>query len=531
VRLGLACLAVAAILIGAIWAFLGRPVAMPAGGLSAGEKLYCISYAPFRGLQTPFDPNTQIPPAQIEQDLTQLAKLSDCVRIYSVDQGLENVVPIAAKLGLKVLQGFWISQNAAKTAVQMEAAIDIANRYSDTVRAIVVGNEVLLRGDMSAPDLAAMIRAVKSRVNVPVTYADVWEFWLRAGDVASAVDFVTIHILPYWEDFPIATSQAASHVDLIWRKMAAAFPGKEVIIGEVGWPSAGRMREGAQPSPSNQARVIQDVLALAKRDKVHVNVIEAYDAPWKRALEGTVGGHWGFFRDADRAQKFEWGEPVSDHPHWKWQAAGGIAFAFVVFGAAWFARRSSHVPLPLWLGVTANAVSGGLVGWTIENIPLESLYISGWARSLAFAAVAVAAPIALSVALMRGTPLPRFSRLLGPVDQRTADPLARFIGALMILTMLLSLVVALGLVFDPRYRDFPFAPLTGAIVPFLVHTVLMRRRAGRRGAAEVGGAVILALSVPYILLNETLANWQSVWVCLALAALAVSLIAVRDAQS
>ena len=530
-RLGLACLAVAATLIAAVWAWLGSPVPMPQG-LSPGEKLYCISYAPFRGLQTPFDPETRIPAAQIEQDLAQLAKLSECVRIYSVDQGLEQVVPIAARLGLKVMQGFWISNNPIKTAAQMEVAIDLANRYPDTIRALVVGNEVLLRGDMSATDLAAMIRAVKARVKVPVTYADVWEFWLRSGDVAAAVDFITIHILPYWEDVPVAARLAGSHVDLIRRQMATAFAGKEVIIGEVGWPSAGRMREGALPSPANQARVVQDVLALAKRDKVHVNVIEAFDQPWKRALEGTVGGHWGFFNDADRAQKFEWGEAVSDHPHWKVQAASGIAFAIIVFGVAWAGRRSDKVPLSLWLAITGNAVAGGLlIGWTIANVPLESLYVSGWLRSLAFAAVAVAAPLAVSVAIMRGTPLPPFSRLLGPAVQRESDPLARLIGGIMIATMLLALVVALGLVFDPRYRDFPFAPLTAAAVPLLLHTLFMPRPTGPRGAAELGGALILALSVPYILLNETVANWQAVWICAALAAIAFSLTQVRDAQS
>ena len=531
VRLGLACLAVAATLIAAVWAWLGSPVPMQQG-LTQGEKLYCISYAPFRGLQTPFDPNTRIPAAQIEEDLTQLAKMSECVRIYSADQGLEQVAPIAQKLGLKVLQGFWISNNAVKTAIQMEAAIDIANRYPDTIRALVVGNEVLLRGDLSAPDLAAMIRAVKARVKVPVTYADVWEFWLRSRDVAAAVDFITIHILPYWEDFPIATGDAGAHVDLIRRQMAEAFAGKEVIIGEVGWPSAGRMREGALPSPANQARVIQDVLELAKRDKVHVNVIEAFDQPWKRALEGTVGGHWGFFRDADRAQKFEWGLAVSDHPHWPWQAAGGIAFAIVIFGAAWTWRRSDDVPLPLWLAVMGNAVAGGLlIGWTIANVPLESLYVSGWLRSLVFAGVAVVAPIAFSMAMMRGTPLPRFSRLLGPTGERERERLAVAIGGIAIAAMLLSLIVALGLVFDPRYRDFPFAPLVATAVPLLLHTLVMPRPSGARGAAELGGAVLLALSVPYILINETVANWQSLWVCAALAAIAVSLTQVRDARS
>ena len=86
--------------------------------------------------------------------------------------------------------------------------------------------------------------------------------------------------------------------------MVNAFPGKEVLIGEVGWPSAGRMREGALPSPVKQARVILDDLALSKRENFNVNIIEAFDQPWKRALEGTVGGHWGLFEAATRAPKF-----------------------------------------------------------------------------------------------------------------------------------------------------------------------------------------------------------------------------------
>ncbi len=89
---------------------------------------------------------------------------------------------------------------------------------------------------------------------MPVTYADVWEFWLRNRELAAAVDFITIHILPYWEDFPIPARDAARHVDAIRKQVVAAFPGKEILLGEFGWPSAGRMREGALPSPANQAR-------------------------------------------------------------------------------------------------------------------------------------------------------------------------------------------------------------------------------------------------------------------------------------
>ena len=118
------------------------------------------------------------------------------------------------------------SNDAAKNRQQIAAAIAFAKAYPDVISAIVVGNEVLLRGEMSAADLAALIREVKANVPEPVTYADVWEFWLRYPEVQNAVDFVTVHILPYWEDFPIPARSAAAHVAAIRQKVAAAFPAR-----------------------------------------------------------------------------------------------------------------------------------------------------------------------------------------------------------------------------------------------------------------------------------------------------------------
>jgi glucan 1,3-beta-glucosidase len=530
-RHALTCLAFAAAAIAGVWVWLGSPAPMPYPQLGHAQKLYCVSYTPFRGLQTPLEPGTMIPAAQIDDDLARLAEITDCVRTYSVDFGLDQIAGIASKYGLKVMQGLWLSSHPARNNYQIETAIALANKYPGTIRSVVVGNETLLRGDMTATDLAATIRAVRARVRVPVTYADVWEFWLRNSDIANAVDFVTIHILPYWEDFPISASQAATHVDTIRRQVVNAFPGKEVLIGEVGWPSAGRMREAALPSPINQAKVIQDVLALSKRENFHVNVIEAFDQPWKRALEGTVGGHWGLLDGNSRAPKFDWAQPVSNHPLWIWQGVGGIMFALAVFGAAFYVRDQS-TGIMQWLGVGTNAfVGGALIGWTIENIPLESFGIAGWARSLMLAAVASSAPIVLSMTIMRRTFVPSFAQLLGPRERRVSEPLGRISGVILLVVMLLALVVALSLVFDQRYRDFPFAPLTGAVLPFVVHGFFVGRVKGLRSVADTSAACVLALSVVYIVFNEGFANWQSLWVCAVLTALAFTLAQVRDAQS
>jgi exo-beta-1,3-glucanase (GH17 family) len=530
-RLGLSLLAASVLVVAAFWFWLGQPVAMPHAPLAPGEKLYCLSYAPFRGAQSPFDPAMHIPPEQIDEDMARLAKITDCVRTYSVELGQDQVPAIAKRHGLKVMQGIWLGTNPDKNRAEVATAVRLANDYPDIIRALIVGNEVLLRGDLSADDLAATIRSVKAQVKVPVTYADVWEYWLRNAQVAGAVDFVTIHILPYWEDFPIAAANAAAHVDLIRNRVAQAMGGKEVVIGEVGWPSQGRMREGALPSPANQARVIQDVLALAKRENYRVNVIEAFDQPWKRALEGTVGGYWGLLDAATRDYKFAWGQAVSDHPRWKLQAAGGFGFVVLIFATAFLARRADAPPLT-WLAVAANAIAGGAtIGWSIADMPMQSFDAGGWLRNIALGAVALLTPPVLTAAMVRGAAMPPFWRIIGPGAERARDPLALTAGLLSIAAMLLAVQSALGLVFDPRYRDFPFAPLTATIVPLLTHHLIVKRGDGGQQTSEFAAATLLALSVPYIVINETIANWQSLWLCACFAALAFILARARGEQS
>ena len=524
-----ALFAIAAAAIVAVWGWLGSMVQMPPSPLASGGKLYCISYAPFRGDQNPFGPDVPIDPRQIDEDLAQLKHITDCVRTYSIDHGLDQIPEIAKRHGMKVLQGLWLSNWPDRSRYQVETAIGLAKRFPDVIVAVIVGNEVLLRGEMSGPELVRIIREVKAQVSMPVTYADVWEFWLRHREVAAAVDFISIHILPYWEDFPIPARDAPGHVDAIRRQMVAAFPDKDILVGEFGWPSAGRMREGALPSPVNQARVMHEVLAHARRENYQVNLIEAYDQPWKRQLEGTVGGHWGIYDAYRRQPKFVWGGAVSNHPHWRWQAAGGVGLAALVFGVALAARRriGGAASATGWLRIAAMAIaSGATIGWTIENVPLESLTLGDWLRSLAWTAVALMAPLVSAAALASGARPPVFAQILGRAEQRPRRAIPLSLGLILLVTVVLSAQAALGLVFDGRYRDFPFAPLTAAAVPLLVLATWKRR--SNVPAAEKAMAVTLAVSAVYIVGNESFANWQALWFAAALLALALTLVQARD---
>jgi glucan 1,3-beta-glucosidase len=89
---------------------------------------------------------------------------------------------------------------------------------------------------------------------------------------------------------------------------------------------------------------------------------------------------------------------------------------------------------------------------------------------------------------------------------------------------------ALGFVFDPRYRDFPYAALTMAVLPLALVSLQNPRHGGARQIAESVFAGLLALSVIYIAINESFANWQSDWTCAAYLVLAVTLSRARAAQ-
>src|SRR3972149_9130082 len=173
-RLPIGLFLVSAAAIFTAWWWLGAPVQMPPSPLGRGEKLNCISYAPFRPGQSPLDGSTRIEVRQIEEDLRRLAGVTQCVRTYSNDFGLDNVPSIARRHGFKGLQGLWLSREAQKNRLKMQTAVELAKQYPDVISAIIVGNEVLLRGEMSPAPLANTVRAVKSQVTVPVTYADVW---------------------------------------------------------------------------------------------------------------------------------------------------------------------------------------------------------------------------------------------------------------------------------------------------------------------------------------------------------------------
>ncbi len=465
-----------------------RPQAMHDLHLADGEKLRCVSYAPFhKPGQTPFDPNAFIAREQIAADLAALAKITGCVRLYSVDQGLHQVPEIAREVGLKVLLGAWIGYDRAKNAAELDRAIALANDNIDVVRALIVGNEVLLRRERTPEEMRELIAHAKARVRVPVTYADVWEFWTRYDSLADSVDFVTVHILPFWEDEPVDIELALKHVADIRSEVVRHFAGKTILIGETGWPSHGRQREESKPSRVNQARYVREFVHQAHAEGWDYNLIEAIDQPWKRRLEGTVGGYWGML-DADTLQpKFPLAGAVAERDSAQLPLiAGGV-------GAALALLVGLSVPggrcVTRLTALAAVGACGGLIAalhW--EHAVVAYRDTLEWSVLGGVALLAALLPLVL--ARWNGTPLPAAEAAWRALRHGGHDA-AALLGVLRGVLLFAAAVAALLLFVDSRYRDFPTLLY---LLPALILGALgwVERGGGR---AERICAAVIAVSV------------------------------------
>ena len=236
------------------------------------------------------------------------------------------------------------------------------------------------------------------------------------------------------------------------------------------------------------------------------------------------------FNAGDRKPKYPAGIPISNYPLWKWHLAGGLALCVLVFATAGMSarRRTQPARWPVWAAVAISAtVSGILLGLAVDKMLYESFGVDGWLRQGFLVATGIASPLLATHALMSERPIPAFLDLLGPAERRTQTLMTTLLGFTLIAVTLVAVETALGLIFDGRWRDFAYAALTMAEVPFAALSQLNTRPSGPRPIAEAVFAGLLAMSAVYIAFNEGFANWQSLWTCAIYLLLGVTLSRAR----
>ncbi len=301
-----------------IWTKGGDKVIIPP---QIGDKLESVSYTPYKGFEKALKSDEEV-----ASDMQAIAKVAKKVRTYAMADA-QKVLTNLGDTKLKVDVGLWLSPDKSANESELEAAFDVMKMYSPKISSIIVGNEVLLRTDLTSDELIAYIDRVSNRTRIPVTTAEVQHIWLTNKELAKHVDFINVHILPYWEKIPIQDVLVFTKEK--YNAIHAMYPNKPITVGEFGWPSSGYNNERAEATLSNQIAAITGFLQMVKEEKWNYNIVEAFDQPWKGVHEGSVGPYWGMF-DINKLPKFSFEEKTIINPLWRYQMAGSIFFGVLL---------------------------------------------------------------------------------------------------------------------------------------------------------------------------------------------------------
>ena len=345
-----------------LWGFTATPIAAP----DIEPRVNGLAYAPFARTDAPTQRHSAAT-ALIEADLRQLAGITGEIRTYSAAQ-LPQLPALAARHGLRLTLGAWLDRDPLANEQELAAALAAAQAHPNITR-LLIGNESVLKGDLTPAQLSAYLKRARAAARVPVSSAEPWHVWIKHPELADAVDFITVHLLPYWEGVG-----HESAVDQAFERLArvrARFPGKAILVGETGYPSSGDSIKRARPSPAAQAAYIREFVQRARREKLDYFLIEAYDQPWKQHEEGRAGAYWGLF-DAARQPKFSFHGAIEPDPYWRQKAlyssAAGLLFLL------WFLRRTATANLRPLAQVAFAATAQAVLSFATVLLTLPLLH-------------------------------------------------------------------------------------------------------------------------------------------------------------
>jgi exo-beta-1,3-glucanase (GH17 family)/cellulose synthase/poly-beta-1,6-N-acetylglucosamine synthase-like glycosyltransferase len=307
----------------AVWAYLNRPTREPPWP----ARIQGFAFSPFRANEDPS--HGQMPTdAEIDSDLALLEGKVNAVRTYSVEKTLADVPDLAERHDLNVALGAWLDSHHDLNEQQLQTAIELANSHQNVVR-VIIGNEVIFRGDLPVEELEKYLDRARAAIGQPVGTAETWHVWFAYPELARHVDFIGVHLLPYWEG--VGVDKAVDYSLAQLRRLQQTFPHKPIVVAEIGWPSRGRTRESAVASDANEALFLRRFLRRAEQEQIVYYVMEAFDQPWKAYQEGAVGSYWGVY-DVNRHPKFEFTAPIVRVPEWHALASVSVAVALLVLG-------------------------------------------------------------------------------------------------------------------------------------------------------------------------------------------------------
>lgn len=302
-----------------VWSFTNQALPL----INVKPVVHGFAFSGFQADQSPLRkeyPST----AELSHDLEVIKTLSDRIRLYSSLQHNE-VIALANNQDVLVTAGAWISpdkHNNAREIAALKANLD----NFDNIERVIVGNESLLRADLSKEALIEYLDEMRAFTDTPVSTAEPWHIWLASPELVKHVDYIAVHLLPYHEGVPV--EEAVQYAMQRYQELIEAYPRKKIVITEIGWPSRGPTIGASVANKVNQAQFVREFLAITSLKNYDYFLMEAIDQPWKVNIEGWAGAYWGMF-DADRKPKYSLQGKVATDNHWIAKALWSTLLAFI----------------------------------------------------------------------------------------------------------------------------------------------------------------------------------------------------------
>ncbi len=350
-----------------LWALLNQPDQLPPWP----ETIQGFTFNPLQRHQNP-EKGDEPSLNEINTDLAVVEGKSHSIRTYTVKGSQGHIARLAVEHSLNVALGAWIGEDPQANQAEIDRMLQVYLESPQNIVRVIVGNESVLRGDIRIKKLTEHLDYVREHLEIPVSTAEPWHVWLKYPQLANHVDYIAVHILPYWENLDVDYS--ITFIRSKMQQLKLAFPDKPIVITEVGWPSRGTKRGAAKASLANQARFLRKFLAMAQEEDYTYYIIEAFDQPWKKTIEGSAGDAWGVW-DAARKLKFPLVDPVERVPQWRVLASVCVGLAIVILAFLFRDSNGLHHRGRGFLTLLAFAISTGIV-WIFYYFSQQYLDVS-----------------------------------------------------------------------------------------------------------------------------------------------------------
>ncbi len=310
------------LLVFGLWGYLNSPSQEPPWP----SKIPGFAFSPYQAGESPFD--QRFPSVEsVANDIEILSQSTHAIRTYTVAGVFGEIPGLARPYKINVALGAWLDADLETNAIELDQLVSIVKKNPYNVVRVLAGNESLLREELTIEQMGAYLDALRDRIKTPVSTAEPWHIWIKHPELANHVDYIAVHMLPYWEG--IQMEKATDYIVEKMNLLKETFPNKPIVIAEVGWPSSGRTVKEASASKANEAKFLRRFAERAQQEKYTYYVMEAFDQPWKERLEGSVGGYWGIY-DVNRQEKFEFHASIIAVPEWRLLAASSVLLAVVL---------------------------------------------------------------------------------------------------------------------------------------------------------------------------------------------------------